>query len=94
MQDNKVEEIPEEFLDCLTNSLMKNPFILPHMDSAYNIDKTTLYKIKEENANIFAEIKYIHPYNQKKYTYEDFVENIELKKQIEKWKGLHKDLVG
>lgn len=68
-------EIPDEFLDPLMATLMKDPVILPV--SRVTVDRSTI------RASLLS--KELDPFNNVPMKYEDVVPNTELKAQIDAW---------
>lgn len=80
LQDEQDEEnlgeVPDEFLDPLMYTLMKDPVILP--GSKVNIDRSTI------RAHLLSDST--DPFNRMPLKLEDVVPNEELKKQIDEWR--------
>ena len=69
---NNFDDVPEEFLDPLMNTLMEDPVILPH--SKINIDRNTIVTYLLTNP--------IDPFNRTPLKVEDLIPNNELKEKI------------
>lgn len=74
------DDIPDEFLDPLMYTVMKNPVTLP--TSKVNIDLSTI------KSHLLSDAK--DPFNRMPLSIEDVVENKELKQKIENWKTMKK----
>ena len=73
------EDIPEEFLDALLDTVMDDPVILP---SKNIVDKTTILQhLKNDTSD---------PFTREELKEEDLVYDIELKNKIKLWKKNNK----
>lgn len=81
-EEQELGEVPDEFLDPLMYTLMKDPVTLP--SSKVNIDRSTI------KAHLLSDST--DPFNRMPLKLEDVTPNEELKKQIEEFKRGKKDV--
>eukprot|EP01121_Diplochlamys_sp_Union-15-3_P012023 TRINITY_DN3548_c0_g1_i2.p1 TRINITY_DN3548_c0_g1~~TRINITY_DN3548_c0_g1_i2.p1 ORF type:complete len:283 (+),score=33.58 TRINITY_DN3548_c0_g1_i2:221-1069(+) len=75
VEDQALDDIPEEFLDPLLSVLMKDPVILP--SSKTTIDRSTILRHLLSNET--------DPFNRSHLTVDMLIPNVELKKRIEEF---------
>ncbi|EGW31418.1 uncharacterized protein SPAPADRAFT_51435 [Spathaspora passalidarum NRRL Y-27907] len=76
MEEMEMGEIPDEFLDPLMFTLMKDPVILP--GSRVSIDRSTI------KAHLLSDST--DPFNRMPLTLDDVIDNVELKQQIDEFR--------